>query len=724
MIQISGKPNKQSVPDVGRVHRLEGRGDVYIARAGRFRGLRICFAIVRRPAQTLQSILHNLGNAFLVIIQRTAPLALTWFLAVALCCVYAQAVWAQATKTTSIAAGSKPQENQIMIVYPDNSAKISARSTFFIGSCHSGDRLSCNGQSVRLNSSGFFAHVVQLQPGDNTFVFSEDGSVQAQRTMHVTREVGPLPIADNDICIDKTSLQPQLNQGVAPGDLIEFSVRATPDSDVAITLGDRHVPLYSLSREAKVPPKGVKQRQSGQGQLRLRTLNVNTGLDAAYGQVYQRYDASKRDRYFGFYKVATEDTWKQVKPVVVLKHGDKVISLTYPAGVTVIQQPACAETVHESTIVRLGPGLARTTPLAKGVRLLVDGWQGDQMRCIYAPHKHVWIDRSELIFENQPADTRSAAGANGSGAAVPAPHAVARTINIAGDEYGQSVIIPLNQRLPYQIEQQVSNNKLIMRIFGVTSDTDWVSDPASDPHGSIENISFKQPVDNQYEITVQLKGKRQWGYKVDYDQTNLILHIKWAPHIVADDLKSNHKLNGLKICLDPGHGGNETGAIGPSGETEAAVNLAIAQRLKALLESEGALVTMTRTTDVDVSLDERVRIANDKSVDILLSIHNNALPDGRDPWRERGTSSYWYHPQSCELARFLKNGLLQTLSLPDLGCRFENLALVRPTAMPAVLVEVGFMINPDDYALLITPAGQEKAAAGLLTGLHDYFLQP
>ena len=57
------------------------------------------------------------------------------------------------------------------------------------------------------------------------------------------------------------------------------------------------------------------------------------------------------------------------------------------------------------------------------------------------------------------------------------------------------------------------------------------------------------------------------------------------------------------------------------------------------------------------SLDERVKIATDAQADFLISIHNNALPDGRDPWQEHGTSSYWYHPQSVELARCLKNAV-------------------------------------------------------------------
>jgi N-acetylmuramoyl-L-alanine amidase len=180
----------------------------------------------------------------------------------------------------------------------------------------------------------------------------------------------------------------------------------------------------------------------------------------------------------------------------------------------------------------------------------------------------------------------------------------------------------------------------------------------------------------------------------------------------------------LKICVDPGHGGKEIGAIGCSGVPESSVNLAIALRLRTLLEKAGAQVVMTRTADQDVSLDERVRIANEHKVNILLSVHNNSLPDGRYPWLEHGSSVYWYQPQSTELGRYLKNGLISAMSLPDRGNRFQNLALARPSAMPAVLAEIGFMINPEEYALLISPEGQDLAAQGLLKGLEDYLREP
>lgn len=154
------------------------------------------------------------------------------------------------------------------------------------------------------------------------------------------------------------------------------------------------------------------------------------------------------------------------------------------------------------------------------------------------------------------------------------------------------------------------------------------------------------------------------------------------------------------------------------------LNLAIALKLKARLEAAGARVVMTRSDDRDVSLNDRVKIAERQNADLLLSVHNNALPDGRNPMTEHGTSTYWYQPQSQEMARLLKDGMVKGLGLPDLKARYQNLALCRPSKMQAVLLEVGFMVNPDEFAALENPETQEKAAISITNAVKAYYARP
>lgn len=604
--------------------------------------------------------------------------------------------------------GGKVLCQPIKIVYPRSSGEIKAAKSFVVGAVEPGHALSCNGQKVRTNEFGFFAHVVLLKPGNNQFTLLLDDG-QSQTDLQIRREQPILPISVNELKL--RSYAPSQDIGVKAGDIISLSVHATPYSQVAVEIGGRRIVL-----------SGIAQRHPNKATIaeKRSVTNINQGQDVAYGEVYQRQAAHSSDLYSGFYKVMPEDHWQGVNLKFSLNHEGKETSLVSHNRIFTVNQPLIAQTNKAPTVVRLGPGLARTTPLVECIRLFVDGWVGQQMRCCYSDDKHVFIDRKDLLFEN------GAPGQRGSTTTL-APQAVAQTINIRNDGYGQLVSIPLSQRLPYQIEQKLNPNVLIVRLYGATSDTDWITAPGEtegrtkgdteSPSPPIDHVSWKQAADQVYEVTVHLAKNRQWGYKAFYDGTALCIGIKREVTTVRGGLP----LQGVRVCLDPGHGGSEKGSLGCSGEPESSLNLAIALKVKEALRGQGAQVIMTRENeDENPNLNARVDFAATHQADFLISIHNNALPDGRDPWLEHGTSSFWYHPQSMELARYLKDAVVGKVGFPDLGARWQNLALARGTAMPSVLVEVGFMINPDEFAKLINEGTQTKIADALCQGLIDY----
>lgn len=620
----------------------------------------------------------------------------------------------------AMAQGAAETAGPIRVVYPRNGSQIAASSTFLIGCCTEGTALTCNDLPVKVNSKGFFAHVVKLTRGKNTFLLKLDTG--ATREISVEREGSAPTMSPDRLAFAPTTATPGEDRGVATGDLIEFKVKATPGCAVSVQLGSSQVVMYpplqavSKIRRGRVPAKSAKGKAGAKGgtaaksqstevKLSAAAVNVNPGLDAAFGKMFQRYASAPRDLYVGFYRIQSTDRFNNVTPIFVLSRAGSTITTKGKGRITTVDQPLVAQTLSPKTIVRLGPGAARTTPLFNGVRVLVDGWYGKHMRCLYCPGRHVWIERQELAFENE---------ANFS---TPPPNTVARTINIESDAYGESVVVPLNQRLPYQIEQQLNPNRLVLRIFGVTADTDWESTAEGVKYRLIDHVTWRQPQDDCYEVVVDLRSARQWGFWAEYRDTDLILHVKKPPTMNAN---SQQRLAGLFICVDPGHGGTEPGSFGCNGMREAEVNLQISLRLKAALEQAGARVIMTRLGDDTRSLDERVEIANKAGVDVLLSVHNNALPDGRDPWAEHGTSSYWYHPQALELARSVRKSVVEEIGFPDYATRYQNLALCRPSKMLALLVEVGFMIHPDEFAQLIDPRVQAKTAQGIVDGLAQY----
>jgi len=614
-------------------------------------------------------------------------------------------------------------EKPLLVVYP-RGAEIAASSSFVCGATLPGFTVTVNGQNVSVNKEGFFAYVVPLKPDKNIFVVqatSPTGAVTAT-TVTATREKAPPLMSADNLAFDQQSLKPSADLGRTAGDIIEFSCRATPGAKVSVNFGARSIPLVCLNNLT------YHKSQGGKSKLDLAASGINPGLFAAYGQVFQRYPAHRADFYVGLYKLQPDDQFADAAVNFKLQKDGKETTALTAARITLIKQPIIAHCLADDTIVRTAPDAGRLTPLPAGVRLMVDGYDGENIRCLYRAGKHVWIKKAALTMEE-----------NG----APAPAAVARTIIVKKDKSGESVVIPLSQRLPFTIEQSLNPNKLILKLYGVSSDTDWVYQaPVEDDNGNlVENVTWKQPDDGTYEVTIDLKNNRQWGFYADYGQNgsesetvvepeaqnkndnNLVLHIKNPPDLIAAKNAQNKiaSLQGLSICIDPGHGGAELGAIGLSGIREAQINLAIAQKVKEELLKAGATVYMTRDDDSDVSLDDRVAFAKKKAVDLLISVHNNALPDGRDPNKEHGTSTYYYHPQSKELATILRDAMTSELKLKPLGARYQNLALCRPSNMQAVLVEVGFMVNPDEYALLIDPAFQKRAAVALKDGLITYF---
>ena len=220
---------------------------------------------------------------------------------------------------------------------------------------------------------------------------------------------------------------------------------------------------------------------------------------------------------------------------------------------------------------------------------------------------------------------------------------------------------------------------------------------------------------NKYEFHIANSGKL-FGYKSYYtDDNRLIIEVKKFP-----DINKSTPLKGLKIAIDAGHGGTELGAIGGLNDNEKDVNLEISKILKEKLETNGANVIMTREDDSFVGLNDRVEIANKNNAQIFISIHNNALPDSAAHLKSTGSETYYFYQQSKELAKDVVEALAKETGFKNNGAKAQSFAVVRNTNCPAILVEVGYIINPEDNAKLIDKDYQNKIAEAILHGLENY----
>lgn len=206
----------------------------------------------------------------------------------------------------------------------------------------------------------------------------------------------------------------------------------------------------------------------------------------------------------------------------------------------------------------------------------------------------------------------------------------------------------------------------------------------------------------------------------------LVIPLALALLLTAIPAGATSHLSGRHVCLDPGHGGSDPGAV-YAGMREADLALDIAQRLATMLVADGATVTLTRTTaDVSLGNSARADICNAAGAQVLLSIHLNA---SRDTSVDYFRAFYGKRIKDLDFARVLdRSYLLQNATytglLPHASVtNFANGTLLHFRG-PAALAETVFLSNPDEQRLLAAGTRQGEIATELYRGLAAWFSTP
>lgn len=189
--------------------------------------------------------------------------------------------------------------------------------------------------------------------------------------------------------------------------------------------------------------------------------------------------------------------------------------------------------------------------------------------------------------------------------------------------------------------------------------------------------------------------------------------------LVKDEIKETSEgLKGKTIVLDPGHGGFDSGAISPTNVLEKDLAYKTADILAQELTMLGAIVITTREEDTFASLASRATLSNTVHADAFISLHYNSVPDLPTV---TGISTYYSHEQYAELARYMQQEIIKESGDRDRGAEFGDFQVIRQNLMPAVLIELGFMSNPEMDTLMTTNAYQKKLVSGIVNGLQRYF---
>ncbi|MBP1970980.1 N-acetylmuramoyl-L-alanine amidase [Virgibacillus natechei] len=181
---------------------------------------------------------------------------------------------------------------------------------------------------------------------------------------------------------------------------------------------------------------------------------------------------------------------------------------------------------------------------------------------------------------------------------------------------------------------------------------------------------------------------------------------------------SNGSLEGYTIVLDPGHGGNDPGAIGLNNVYEKDLTMSTTEKVEQQLLDAGADVTLTRTGDSFISLDERAHISNQTNTDAFISLHYDAFPI----MSVNGVSTYFQsNGADYTLAQELHTSLASATQLQDRGVMEGNYRVLRHNNAPSVVMELGFITNQRDLATVQTADYQNQVAQAIKAGLNNYF---
>ncbi len=321
-------------------------------------------------------------------------------------------------------------------------------------------------------------------------------------------------------------------------------------------------------------------------------------------------------------------------------------------------------------------GINRIVHLQKGMPLVLDGEKGNFYRVILGSGKTGWIWKGNIKLEENGASLAELKGYD----------------YVDTDEFF-IFVFHFDRMTPFEL---VESSPFLIKFYNVKDypDNTYVMD---------------------FPVEKSMRNGKLLGYSGQFSGTDFILKIRKP--VIPDE---KQPLKNLRIAVDAGHGGTETGTRGCLGDREKDVMLKFAKELEWELKRRGADVIMTRKGDTAEGLTERVDFANSENALLFISLHGNALPDGKDPNANNGTSIYYYYNQAKPLADDILKEMTSQLGMKNDRVRQQSFAVVRNTNAPSILIEIGYMINPSDNAKMITKEFQKQTAKAIADGIENF----
>ncbi|MCB9207461.1 MAG: N-acetylmuramoyl-L-alanine amidase [Ignavibacteriales bacterium] len=555
------------------------------------------------------------------------------------------------------------KENYISIVVPEEEVTTTTYSRYRLAAnTLPGSSVSINGENIKVYPSGAFVDLLKLDFGKNEFkIKSTKNGITVNKQFTITREDKSLKTTStSELIIEDELMLPEDDLWLDAGDVLEVRVKGTPGCKAYFMDGIEMTELPA---------------------------SENNGVEGIYTGIFIVRDNTNYDNLPITFK---------------LEQDGESVEKKSKAKVSLIPNklPRVAVTKGDRPYLNYGLGDdrlggAKLSFMEAGIKLTINGMSGDQYRVKLTDNYEAWIPKDQvdlLPFGTYP------------------PKSLTDSWAAYGGKKSDKIIIRMNEKLPYSTRQEVDPTRIIVDVYGATSNSNWITQHINTE--GIKNLYYEQAEKDLFRIIIEPTRKQIWGYKIGYSGNSLEIEVKRQPE--------NLSFKNLSFVLDAGHGGSNNGSLGSTGLLEKDVTLDIVKRLETMLRGQGAKVTTTRSEDVYSKNSERLQNINSSNADILISIHANSIGYTSDPVKVSGTSTYYkhiaYRPLSVAIyQRMLELGLEQFGNVGNF-----NFALNSPTEILNVLVETAFMSNPNDEMKLMNAEFKDKICRQIIQGVQDF----
>ena len=537
------------------------------------------------------------------------------------------------------------------------------KNTFLLGvATPTGGFLTINGSTVPQYANGGYLAFVPVEPGSFTFHLEyRVGASSAAFDRHVFIEKPLQPSPAKTVAIDREAMLPDADVELQAGDYLYTQVKGTPLVRAEVKVDGSTGWLPMIENRGVCP--GLYQA----------AIPIGPGFAA------KRAAVKFRLRRGFFHRAKAEAAGK----------------VTAPAPFRVV------ETSTDTVYIRTAPDQGYMLFPLRGTRFVSDARLGNELRVRLSPAESGW-------------------GFAGSLRALPEgtlpPEAVLGSMKTTLVSPRETwVKMDVGELVPTEVIEE--GEWVHVRLHNTVSHSNWVVYDSSDTF--VREVRWRQEDARTVRVSVRLDpASTLWGWRLVWDGA-LDLVLRRPPPV---DVYQAKPFKGISILLDPGHSpGKNEGAVGPMGTRESEINMGIALEVKKLLEDDGAQVFLTREGTQERGLGERPRMAWESRADLFISIHNNALPDGANPFNPpRGFMIFYYHPHSMALARAVHRAYMRGSRQVDEGLRFGNLLVARESGMPAILTESDYLIYPERELHLLQPEYQKQLAKLHRDGVYEF----